>query len=174
LVPGFIKKDGKSRHYPATALVCNLSKPTSTKPSLLKYDEVNTLFHELGHGMHRLCGRNKYSRFQGTSTVRDFVEAPSQMLENWVYQPSVLKRLTSHYQTGESMPEELAAKLIDSRHVDEGLYYLRQLNYGMFDMAIHTPATHDDAKKMDVGVVYNNLMHEVTGLKGPEDLGMGE
>jgi len=81
LQPGFTGKDGK-RHYPATALVCNFSKPTPTKPSLLKHDEVVTLFHELGHGIHDLVAITHYSRFHGTNVVRDFVEAPSQMLES--------------------------------------------------------------------------------------------
>jgi metallopeptidase MepB len=76
--PGFIKEDG-TRRYPATALVCNFSKPTPKKPSLLKHDEVVTLFHELGHGIHDLVSRTIYSRFHGTNTVRDFVEAPSQV-----------------------------------------------------------------------------------------------
>ena len=86
LQPGYILPNG-TRRYPATALVCNFSKPTETKPSLLKHDEVVTLFHELGHGIHDLAGRTKYSRFHGTSVVRDFVEAPSQMLENWCWTP---------------------------------------------------------------------------------------
>ncbi|CRK41272.1 hypothetical protein BN1723_018810, partial [Verticillium longisporum] len=87
LQPGFLREDG-SRRYPATSLVCNFSKPTPKKPSLLKHDEVVTLFHELGHGIHDLAGRTKHSRFHGTSVVRDFVEAPSQMLENWCWTPS--------------------------------------------------------------------------------------
>src|ERR1700710_539547 len=96
LQPGYILPNG-TRRYPATALVCNFSKPTPTKPSLLKHDEVVTLFHELGHGIHDLAGRTKYSRFHGTSVVRDFVEAPSQMLENWCWTPSQLKSLSKHY-----------------------------------------------------------------------------
>lgn len=81
LQPGFTGRDGR-RRYPATALVCNFSKPTPTKPSLLKHDEVVTLFHELGHGIHDLVAATHYSRFHGTNVVSDFVEAPSQMLES--------------------------------------------------------------------------------------------
>merc|ERR1711939_383107 len=95
LQPGFIQENG-TRRYPATALVCNFSKPTAKKPSLLKHDEVTTLFHELGHGIHDLVSRTTYSRFHGTNTVRDFVEAPSQMLENWCWTPSQLKALSRH------------------------------------------------------------------------------
>ena len=98
LQPGFIQENG-TRRYPATALVCNFSKPTAKKPSLLKHDEVTTLFHELGHGIHDLVSRTTYSRFHGTNTVRDFVEAPSQMLENWCWTPSQLKALSRHYST---------------------------------------------------------------------------
>ena len=94
--PGYIDKEG-NRRYPCTALVCNFSKPTPKKPSLLKHDEVVTLFHELGHGIHDLVSKTIYSRFHGTSTVRDFVEAPSQMLENWCWTPSQLKALSHHY-----------------------------------------------------------------------------
>jgi len=172
LQPGFLEKDGKSRHYPATALVCNLSKPTADKPALLSHDEVVTLFHELGHGIHNLAGRTRYSRFHGSSVVRDFVEAPSQMLENWCWTPSTLKRLSSHFKTGESLPDDLIEKLISTKHVDDGLYYLRQLSFGIFDMIIHSPKTHDDALNMDPGVIYNQAIRNVSELKTPEDLGM--
>lgn len=109
LQPGFLYPNG-TRRYPATALVCNFSKPTPKKPSLLKHDEVVTLFHELGHGIHDLVGRTTYSRFHGTSVVRDFVEAPSQMLENWCWTPSQLKSLSNHYSTGEKIPDDLIEK----------------------------------------------------------------
>lgn len=85
------------RHYPATALVCNFTKPTVQKPSLLKHNEFVVLFHELGHGIHDLVAKTKFSRFHGTEVVRDFVEAPSQMLENWCWTPSQLKSLGRHY-----------------------------------------------------------------------------
>ncbi|KAH8911575.1 metalloendopeptidase-like protein [Coniochaeta sp. PMI_546] len=170
LSPGFIQKDG-SRRYPATALVCNFSKPTPKKPSLLKHDEVVTLFHELGHGIHDLAGRNKYARFHGTSTVRDFVEAPSQMLENWCWTPSQLKALSQHYETGATIPEDLIEKLISTKHVNDALFNLRQLHFGLFDMTVHTPKTHEEIEKMDISKVYNELRVEIAGMKGPEALG---
>jgi metallopeptidase MepB len=170
LQPGFIKKDG-SRRYPATALVCNFSKPTATKPSLLKHDEVVTLFHELGHGIHDLAGRTKYSRFHGTSTVRDFVEAPSQMLENWCWTPDVLRRLSKHWESGNKIPDELIEKLIATKHVNDGLFNLRQLHFGLFDMTIHSPKSHEDVEKLDVSSLYNRLRVEISGLVGPEALG---
>ncbi|KAI1450493.1 Metalloprotease [Annulohypoxylon stygium] len=170
LQPGFLKKYG-TRRYPATALVCNFSKPTEKKPSLLKHDEVVTLFHELGHGIHDLSGRTKYSRFHGTSTVRDFVEAPSQMLENWCWTPSQLKALSNHYQTGEKIPDELIEKQISTKHVNDALFNLRQLHFGIFDMAVHSPATHEELEKLDAGALYNDLRIQIAGLKGPEALG---
>lgn len=170
LQPGFLKKDG-TRRYPATALVCNFSKPTETKPSLLKHDEVVTLFHELGHGIHDLAGRTKYSRFHGTSTVRDFVEAPSQMLENWCWTPSQLKALSNHYKTGEKIPDELIEKQISTKHVNDALFNLRQLHFGIFDMTVHSPETHEELEKLDPSALYNDLRTQIAGLKGPEALG---
>ncbi|KAI1491577.1 peptidase family M3 [Biscogniauxia mediterranea] len=170
LQPGFLKKDG-TRRYPATALVCNFSKPTEKKPSLLKHEEVVTLFHELGHGIHDLSGRCKYSRFHGTATVRDFVEAPSQMLENWCWTPSQLKSLSNHYQTGEKIPDDLIEKLISTKHVNDALFNLRQLHFGIFDMTVHSPASHEELEKLDASALYNRLRAEIAGLNGPESLG---
>ncbi|PHH55189.1 Thimet-like oligopeptidase [Ceratocystis fimbriata CBS 114723] len=170
LQSGFVKEDG-SRQYPATALVCNFSKPTATRPSLLKHDEVVTLFHELGHGIHDLAGRVKYSRFHGTNTVGDFVEAPSQMLENWCWTPEVLKRLSKHVETGEPIPEDLIKKLISTKHVNGALANLRQLHFGIFDMTVHTPKSHADIEKLDTSKTYNELRASICHLQGPDSLG---
>jgi metallopeptidase MepB len=170
LSPGFIQKDG-TRRYPATALVCNFSKPTPKKPSLLKHDEVVTLFHELGHGIHDLAGRCKYSRFHGTSTVRDFVEAPSQMLENWCWTPSQLRALSGHYENGAKIPDDLINKLVSTKHVNDALFNLRQLHFGLFDMTVHTPQSHEEAESMDISKLYNELRVEIAGMKGPEAQG---
>ena len=170
LQPGYIQKDGK-RRYPATALVCNFSKPTATKPSLLKHDEVVTLFHELGHGIHDLVARTTYSRFHGTRVVRDFVEAPSQMLEYWCWTPSVLKPLSKHFETGESIPDDLIEKLISTKHVNAALFNLRQLHLGIYDMTVHTPKSHDEAMAMDPSSIFNELRVQIAGIKGPEAFG---
>ncbi|KAI0549329.1 Metalloprotease [Xylaria curta] len=170
LQPGYLRKDG-SRRFPATALVCNFSKPTEKKPSLLKHDEVVTLFHELGHGIHDLAGRCRYSRFHGTSTVRDFVEAPSQMLENWCWTSSQLKSLSNHYETGEKIPDDLIEKLISTKHVNDALFNLRQLHFGIFDMTVHSPTSHEELEKLDASKLYNDLRAQICGLKGPEALG---
>lgn len=192
LQPGFINENG-TRRYPATALVCNFSKPTPKKPSLLKHDEVVTLFHELGHGIHDLVSRTIYSRFHGTSTVRDFVEAPSQMLENWCWTPSQIKSLSKHWsylspeyrqaflassrdggeQPAESMPDDLIQSIVSTRHVNDALFNLRQLHFGIFDMTVHEPASHSDVEKLDASSKYNSLRHEISKLDGPEALGQG-
>ncbi|KAI9824067.1 MAG: hypothetical protein M1832_002135 [Thelocarpon impressellum] len=185
--PGYIDAEGK-RHYPATALVCNFSKPTAKKPSLLKHDEVVTLFHELGHGIHDLVSRTIYSRFHGTNTVRDFVEAPSQMLENWCWTPSQLKALSQHYsylsteyedarkeeagagseQPAETMPDQLIESLVKTQHVNEALFNLRQLHLGIFDMTIHEPKSHAEIEALKITELYNELRKEISQMDGPE------
>merc|ERR1711977_328002 len=171
LQPGFITENG-TRRYPATALVCNFSKPTAKKPSLLKHDEVVTLFHELGHGIHDLVSRTTYSRFHGTNTVRDFVEAPSQMLENWCWTSSQIKSLSNHYLTGEKITDDLIEKQISVKHVNDALFNLRQLHFGIFDMTIHTPSSHAEAESFKLSEMYNQLRSEISGVKGPEELGL--
>lgn len=191
LQPGYIDENGK-RRYPATALVCNFSKPTPKKPSLLKHDEVVTLFHELGHGIHDLVSRTTYSRFHGTSTARDFVEAPSQMLENWCWTASQLRSLSHHYsylsdsykaafsesnksgkQPLETMPDNLIDSIIRTRHVNDALFNLRQLHFGIFDMTVHEGKSHDEIKSLEVSKKYNSLRKEICSLDGPEELGQG-
>ncbi|KAL1969834.1 hypothetical protein VTN77DRAFT_7343 [Rasamsonia byssochlamydoides] len=192
LQPGFIDTNGK-RRYPATALVCNFSKPTPKKPSLLKHDEVVTLFHELGHGIHDLVSKTIYSRFHGTNTVRDFVEAPSQMLENWCWTPSQLKSLSRHYSTlspeyfksweeqapavtpkpPEKIPDELIENLIRTKHVNDALFNLRQLHFGIFDMTVHEPESHEAIEKLNISETYNKLRKEISQIEGPEVLGEG-
>ncbi|KAF2019409.1 thimet oligopeptidase-like protein [Aaosphaeria arxii CBS 175.79] len=177
------------RRYPATALVCNFSKPTPKKPSLLKHDEVVTLFHELGHGIHDLVARTKYSRFHGTATSRDYVELPSQLLENWCWEPSLIKSLSHHYshlsteyeneykessgadkKPAERIPSEMVASIISTKHVNDALFNLRQLHFGIFDMTVHTPASHEELEKLDITTLYNRLRNEISQLDGPEAL----
>ena len=190
--PGFIDANG-TRHYPVTALVCNFSKPTAKKPSLLKHEEVTTLFHELGHGIHDLVSKTHYSRFHGTNVVRDFVEAPSQMLENWCWTPSPLKALSAHYSTlspayraawrehaGPDTPDPETkqtdthiANLVKTKHVNGALFNLRQLHFGIFDMAIHEPSSHDAAEAFRLSDLYNRLGYEITQLDSPAQIGGG-
>lgn len=192
LQPGFIDANG-TRRYPATSLVCNFSKPTPKKPSLLKHDEVTTLFHELGHGIHGLVSRTIYSRFHGTSVVRDFVEAPSQMLENWCWIPSQLKALSKHWsylspeyyaawkesaasdveQPPEQMPDDLINAIIATRHVNDALANLRQLHFAIFDMTAHEAANHKAIEELDASVLYNKLRYDIVHIPGPEANGAG-
>lgn len=129
--------DGTSQ-VPLAALVCNFTKPTADKPSLLPHDEVETFFHEFGHGLHHILSACKYGRFSGTSVARDFVEAPSQMMENWVWSPEVLKTFAKHYQTGETLPMELLESMKKARSLGSGIETEHQFYYGLVDQAFHT------------------------------------
>lgn len=190
LQPGFIQENG-TRRYPVTALVCNFSKPTPKKPSLLKHSEVTTLFHELGHGIHDLVSRTIYSHFHGTNVVRDFVEAPSQMLENWCWTPSQLKALSHHYswlspeyeaawreqagkdqpQPEKQLPDELIENLVKTKHVNDALFNLRQLHFGIYDMTIHEPKSHAEVESFEFSELYNRLNREISHFDSPAQLG---
>ena len=117
LLSGYDTPSG-GRSYPLTAMVANLAKPTPGKPALMRHDDVVTFFHEMGHVFHGLLSRTKFARFHGTSVARDFVEAPSQMLENWCFEPKVLELMSSHYETKKPLDAELIDKII-KRYVSE-------------------------------------------------------
>jgi len=123
---------------PVAAIVCNFPAPSPDKPALLEHGDVETYFHEFGHLMHQMCARAKFSKFAGTAVERDFVEAPSQMLENWVWEAEALDRMSAHYKTGEKIPRDLLQALIASRNVNEGLLNKRQVVLATFDQTIHT------------------------------------
>ncbi|ONH64899.1 Saccharolysin [Cyberlindnera fabianii] len=167
LYPGYTKEDG-SRSYPVTALVCNFSKPTKEKPSLLKHDEVTTFFHELGHGIHDLMGKTQYAKFHGTSVSWDFVEAPSQMLEYWTWSPNELKLLSEHYESGKQIDDELVESLIKTKHVNGGLFNLRQLHFGLFDITIHS-----SDEDIDLAKFWNELRAEVSLLSNGDSVSKG-
>ncbi|KAK0622360.1 metallopeptidase MepB [Immersiella caudata] len=158
-----------ARCYPATCLIMNLNAPTSSRPSLLRYHQMITLFHELGHCMHDLVSRTTYSRFHGVTVARDFIEAPSQMLENWCRVPSCLAALSSHYETGEPIPLDMLEGLIEANRESSALDMLDQLSYATFDMAIHTYPIHE--KKPNYPELYGAVYREVTGVKGYEAFG---
>jgi len=117
--------------------VCNFTRPTDTKPSLLTFYEVTTLFHEFGHGLHGMLANGKYESLTGTNVPRDFVELPSQVMENWCYDPDALKLFARHYQTGEVIPNDLIEKIRASQNFLAGLANLRQLRLGLVDMYYH-------------------------------------
>lgn len=123
---------------PHISVVCNFTKPTSETPSLLTFQEVTTLFHEFGHALHGILANTQYPTLSGTSVKWDFVELPSQFLENYCYEPEFLKTFAKHYQTGEVLPDEKIQKISDSKNFMEGYQTLRQLGFGILDMTYHT------------------------------------
>ncbi len=122
---------------PHISNVCNFTKPTETKPSLLTFNEVTTLFHEFGHGLHGMLANTTYPSLSGTSVYWDFVELPSQIMENWCYEAEALALFATHYQTGEVIPMELVQKIKESASFQEGMATMRQLSFGLLDMGWH-------------------------------------
>ncbi len=122
---------------PHVSNVCNFTPPTATKPSLLTFNEVTTLFHEFGHGLHGILANTTYPSLSGTSVFWDFVELPSQIMENWCYEPEALALFAKHYETGEIIPQEYVEKIKESASFLEGMTTLRQLSFGLLDMEYH-------------------------------------
>ena len=146
---------------PHISIVCNFTKPTKTKPSLLTFDEVTTLFHEFGHSLHGMLANTMYPSLSGTSVYWDFVELPSQILENWCYEKEALELFATQYKTGEVIPMELVKKIKDSSTFHEGMQTLRQLSFGLLDMSWHgqdpTPIT--DVKAHELKAFENTKLH---------------
>lgn len=122
---------------PQVSIVCNFTKPTKTKPSLLTFNEVTTLFHEFGHALHGMLANTIYSSLSGTSVSWDFVELPSQILENWCYEREALELFAKHYITGEVLPMKYIEKIKESASFHEGMKTLRQISFGLLDMKWH-------------------------------------
>ena len=129
---------------PVTAIAANFTKPSGETPSLLKHDEVVTLFHEFGHVLHNSLGHTRLTRFSGFNTEWDFVEAPSQIMEHWCWTPEVLQRFARHHETGEPIPADLVARLAEARDLHIGLMMLRQVSFGALDMAFHAAGAEKD------------------------------
>ena len=129
-------KEGKNER-PHVSNVCNFTRPTSKKPSLLTFNEVTTLFHEFGHALHGMLANSTYPSLSGASVYWDFVELPSQVLENWCYEPEALELFARHYETDEVIPMEMIEKIKKSANFHEGMQTVRQLSFGMLDMAWH-------------------------------------
>ena len=146
----YIKNDINER--PHISIVCNFTKPTETKPSLLTFNEVTTLFHEFGHALHGMLANTTYPSLSGTSVYWDFVELPSQILENWCYEPEALALFAYHYETGEMIPMELVHKIKESASFQEGIATMRQLSFGLLDMGWHA---QDPSNIKDIKVFEN-------------------
>ena len=130
-------KDGVERR-PFISIVTNFSKPTASTPSLITHYEFTTFLHEFGHALHGMLAEGRYGSLTGTSVARDFVELPSQIMENWGYEPEYLNTFAKHYQTGESIPMELIDKIVASKNYLSGYFQVRQLQFGLLDMAWHS------------------------------------
>lgn len=148
----YIENGENSR--PHISNVCNFTKPTATKPSLLTFNEVTTLFHEFGHALHGMLANTTYRSLSGTSVFWDFVELPSQILENWCYEKEALELFAHHYKTGEVIPAEYIEKIKLASNFHEGLQTLRQLSFGMLDMSWHgiDPTNIEDVKAHELEI----------------------
>ena len=130
-------KSNTKNERPHISNVCNFTKPTKSKPSLLSFNEVTTLFHEFGHGLHGMLANTTYKGLSGTNVSWDFVELPSQLLENWCYEKEALELFAKHYKTDEIIPMELIQKIKASATFHEGMQTLRQISFGLLDIAWH-------------------------------------
>tara|TARA_R110002072_G_scaffold14272_2_gene59420 strand:- start:129719 stop:131740 length:2022 start_codon:yes stop_codon:yes gene_type:complete len=150
---------------PHISIVCNFTKPTPTTPSLLTFNEVTTLFHEFGHALHGMLANTTYKSLSGTSVYWDFVELPSQILENWCYEKETLELFATHYKTGEVIPMDLVEKIKASATFHEGMQTLRQLSFGLLDMAWHAhsnPAEISNVKTFEVAAFSGTQLYPET------------
>ncbi len=163
LIQGCINDD-QSYQLPISAIVANFNPPSAQKPSLLEHGEVETLFHEFGHIMHQVLTTAKYASLAGTSVKRDFVEAPSQMLENWVWEVPTLTKLSGHYQNkSKPLPTDQMQRLIKAKLLNVGIKYLRQLLFASIDLRYHTQPTKDSTQ------VYADLAREIMLIPIPKN-----
>jgi peptidyl-dipeptidase Dcp len=157
--------DGKDKR-PHVSIVCNFTKPTKTKPSLLTFNEVTTLFHEFGHALHGMLAKGNYESLSGTSVYWDFVELPSQIFENWCYEKECLDLFAKHYESGEPISEDLIKKIKNASNFHQGYQTVRQISLGMLDMAYHSanPAEIKDISEFESKVMEaTNLLPQVPG-----------
>jgi thimet oligopeptidase len=161
LVAGHRRADG-AFEAPVSAIVANFTPPTDDRPALLTHDEVETLWHEFGHVLHMSLSRAEFARFSGAETEWDFVEAPSQIMEHWTWEPSVLERISAHVETGHPLPADLVEQMRRARWLNVGVRMGIQAFYGQLDLAIHgEPATPD----LDAAL---RRTYAVTGMPYPE------
>lgn len=152
---------------PESALVCNFTPPSESRPSLLTHREVETMFHEFGHLLHQQLTTSPLSCFAGTSVARDFVEMPSQIMEHWAWEAQSLRRYAKHWQTGETIPEPLLEKLLATRHFNSGIDTQQQLFYGALDMTLHDGWLPNSAEEITEKV--STLQREYTLFEAVPD-----
>jgi peptidyl-dipeptidase Dcp len=157
------KRNGENIR-PHISNVCNFTPSTKSKPSLLTFNEVTTLFHEFGHGLHGMLANTTYPSLSGTSVFWDFVELPSQILENWCYEKEALKLFATHYETGETIPMELVQKIKESATFQEGMQTLRQLSFALLDMSWHgvDPSDISNVKQHEVAAFGDTTLYPET------------
>lgn len=160
LISGRILSDGSYSH-PIASIVANFTPPSDGKPSLLSHREVEIVFHEFGHIMHQTLTRAPYASLSGSNVAQDWVEAPSQMLENWVWSPEILKLISGHYlNPAEKLPDQLLVKMLEARDFNKGVFYTRQLHFALLDMAYHTSSGPVDTTRL-----FERLHREITGVE---------
>lgn len=155
------RQEGNSYRAPLAAMLANFPKPSAANPSLMSHGEVETFFHEFGHIMHFTLTKARYSAQSGFNVAMDFVEAPSQMLENWVWDAGMLTRLSKHYKTGRSMPKDLIKRIIDARLFGEAWSVRGQLVLATLDLLIHTKGTKDPV------ALYAKISKKMIGVEPP-------
>lgn len=159
LISGRLLENGQYSN-PVSAIIANFSPPENGKPVLLSHDEVVTLFHEFGHIMHQTLTQAPYASLSGSSVDRDFVEAPSQMLENWAYSAEILNLVSGHYQDkNRKLPAQIIQKLVESRDFNQGYSYTRQLLFGLLDLNYHMMKG-----EVDTSQIYRKLHQEIIGI----------
>jgi thimet oligopeptidase len=174
-------RDGKFKHFavwdilsrirtrdgeflkPVAAMVSNYQKPTKSQPSLLTHENVKTFFHEFGHLIHTLASEANYNVFSLDGVPQDFIETPSQMLENWAWNEKILSILSGHFETGEKLPSELLKKMIEAKLLNVGLKYIRQVFFALIDMTYHTQDIDDVSEE------FRRLYNEVTNFTDPPE-----
>jgi Zn-dependent oligopeptidase len=156
-------KDGK-RLLPIASMVANFQKPTENQPSLLNHSEVVTFFHEFGHLMHAITNKASYARFGLSGVLRDFIEVPSQMLENWAWKEEVLTLLSGHFEDNKKkLPSEMLKRMIKAKLLDIGSFQLRQVFYSLIDLKYHTEGAEDTTAE------YIKLFREITRIELPDE-----
>ena len=152
---------------PHISIVCNFTRPTDTAPSLLTFSELTTLFHEFGHALHGMLSKVTYPSLSGTNVARDFVELPSQLMENWCYEEETLRLFATHYQTGEPLPIEWVKKVKAVEDFMKGILNVRQLNFGFLDMEWHT---YPHLERLENVRTFEQIVTKATQLYPPIDV----